>query len=270
MDGPNIQAIYERGCPQFKEITYLPVPVINYSGRSRNTKPSGDFCITYLGRGNDNWKIYPLIKVLEDLNKSQIRTNLSIITDKTNLFADMIEKYIPYNKVNIEFVTNLYGETLENYMLNYSTLHIAMGTSALEGAKLGIPTILIDYSKQKFPDSYKYRWLYQCEDYCLAGEIKDGVLPYNNGVSLEEVLQTISSDERYIKESGYCKSYIENNHSIHFFVNQLEKSCERSRMTTQKYCDTTFSQNMYKFQKSPIKKIASAIKRSLIGNKYDV
>ena len=245
MDWPNVKGVYDRGGKPLNVIKYLPVPVMSYTNKHRNRRPLGSTNITYLGRGNEKWKVFPVVKILEDLNNIDNEVTLTIITDDNSLFQKMISEYIPYNVVEVEFINNLYGENLEYYLLKHSTLHISMGTSALEGAKLGIPTILIDCSEQKFPGGYLYRWLYECKDYCLAGIILNGILPYSIGRSLHSAISSISSDDGYRKESEACRSYLEENHSIQSFVDNLESACEQTKMTSKEYCKTRFSKNMY-------------------------
>ena len=262
MDWPNLKAVYDKGDIKFDKISYLPVPVMSYLNKYRNTRPAVPFIITSLGRGNDTEKVYPILKVLEDLNRIGATVKLSIITDINTLYQQMIKEYVPNNQIKIDYINNLQGESLDNYLLQYSSLHIAQGTSALEGAKLGIPTILIDAAREKFPDNYLYRWLYECEDFCLGGEIKNGQLPYNNGRSLSEILETISTDEGYRKESEACRLYLEKNHSIKSFVDRLEEACNKTTMTTSDYCNTRFSKNMYYIL--PLITCAAKIKNFLI------
>ena len=246
MDWPNVKAVYDRG-GEIEVIKYLPVPVLSYLRTHRNQMPFNGLNITSLGRGNDSEKVYPIIKVLEDLNRDKINAKLTIITDVNTMYQQMIKELVPNNQIQIEYVNNLHGEDLDNYLFNYSTLHIAQGTSALEGAKLGIPTVLVDAAREKIPNNYRYRWLYECEDFCLGGEIKNGVIPYKNGRPLKEMIQSISTDAGYKKESEACRLYLEKNHSIQVFVDKLEEACQNTKMTTQDYCKTRFSKNMYYF-----------------------
>ena len=47
-----------------------------------------------------------------------------------------------------------------------------MGLSVLETACLGIPTIVIDAAYNRYKQSYRFRFLSQCDDYDL-GDIND-------------------------------------------------------------------------------------------------
>lgn len=265
MDWPNVKGVYDRGGKTMEKIRYLPIPVMSYSNKYRNNKPSSIFNITYIGRGNDKWKVFPVIKILEDLNKLKKEIQLTIITDSNTLFKQMINEFVLNNNIIIHFINNIYGEKLEQYLLENSTLHISMGTSALEGAKLGIPTIVIDYSKQKFPDYYLYRWLYECENYCLAGEIKDGILPYSTGRNLGDIIDLISTEEGYTKESLACRTYLNKNHSIQSFISNIEDACKITRMTSQDYCKTNFSRCKYRIE--PFLISMAKVKQFVLGKK---
>ena len=52
-----------------------------------------------------------------------------------------------------------------------------MGTAALEGAKLGIPTILLDISYKSIKSEYNYRWLYERDGKTLGDNINE--IPIN-------------------------------------------------------------------------------------------
>ena len=258
MDGPNVKAVYDKGGDRLGDVQFLPVPVKSYIQKTREANPSKELNITYLGRGNSDWKVYPVVKILEDLNQSGVAAKLTVITDINDMYQQMIHDYIPNNTIQIDYINNLYGESLDEYLFNNSSLHIAMGTSALEGAVLGVPTILIDYSKQKFPDHYLYRWLFECKDYCLGGEVVDGILPYTEGKTLDRIIDEISNDEEYRNISKKCLNYVNENHSICRFVDIIINAIERTTMTTQMYCSTRFSKNMRYIK--PLLNLASKIK----------
>lgn len=258
MDWPNLKPLYEIGVNKRSDVHYLPVPVKSYLGISRNSIKDNNHIITYLGRGNAEWKIFPVIRVLNDLNKLDDQFKLVIITDVNSLFTKMINEYVPHNRVDIEFVNNLSGIKLDRFLYDHSFLHIAMGTSALEGAKLGIPTILVDICNEEFPEDYLYRWLYETSDFCLAGEIKDGISPYPYGEALNRMLDQIGKDGGYMTISNKCKLYVDNYHSIESFVDNILKRSRETKLTCSIYCSTKFSKNMKTY--IPIIELASRIK----------
>ena len=243
MDGPNLKALTDCGWHP-ESVDWLPVPVNNYTGESSKFLQAQPLHITYLGRGNEDYKIYPLIKVLQDLNQSDTDCRLSIITDTNERFIELIKELVPGNRIAVDYLSNLQGEALDAYLLEQSSLHIAMGTSALEGAKMGIPSILIDWSEEEFPSNYRYRWLYECDDYCLGAQIINGELPYDNGTTLADKIKEISTLQGFKAVSDSCREYVEKNHSIRSFTDTLLEADKRTTMTCRMYCRTRFSRNM--------------------------
>ena len=70
----------------------------------------------------------------------------------------------------VEFHGNLKYKNLINLLNNSVDLSFAMGTSALDSAKIGIPTVLVDYSFKKIKN-YKFRWIFDTQNFDLAHEI---------------------------------------------------------------------------------------------------
>lgn len=55
-------------------------------------------------------------------------------------------------------------------MLNDTDLLLAMGTSAIEGARLGVPTLLLDFSYAPVPSDYVFSWLHRRSGFTLGDE----------------------------------------------------------------------------------------------------
>lgn len=243
MDTPNVEGVNRRGgklCT--KEMEYLPIPIHSTKKISRIMHQPNGISITYIGRGNADWKVYPIVRVVKDLQKIAKDITLTIITDKTELFEAMIKKAVPENHLNITYKTGLSGESLSNYLAENSDLHISMGTSALEGARLGVPTILIDYSYNQFPDNYLYRWLFECKGFCLAEDITN--VSSFEGYTIDEIINSISDSSKYMELSLACYDYVQKNHSADNYIIKLIDYCENTHMTVNDYCRTRFSFNM--------------------------
>ena len=71
----------------------------------------------------------------------------------------------------IHFENEIKANQLDNYLINNCSILFAMGTAALEGAKLGIPTVLLDISYKKISKEYNYRWLYERDGMTLGENI---------------------------------------------------------------------------------------------------
>lgn len=268
MDRTNADAIERRGLELTKPINYLPVPIRidKKLVRSQNDHPLLRN-VTYIGRGNDDWKIYPVIKILQDLNKLEGNYKFTICTDKDVRYKELIDLYVPNNKLIIEYKINLFGSELDEFLIKFSWLHISMGTSALEGAKLGIPTILIDYSKNLFPDNYVYKWLFEADGFSLADEILPNMIM--KGRPLEDIVIQLEIDNSYSHIAELCFKYVMDNHSLSTFVDKLNEACKVSEMTVQDYCNSSLT-IFLKYIKPPYKYFAlflSCIRKYVNSNR---
>lgn len=245
MDGANLEPITKQGIHlTITENDYVPVPCITSLSLHRDRKcDNTKTTITYLGRGNAEWKVYPVVKLLQDLNKLDVsKYKVSIITDKDELFEELIAKHVPNNKIYVEYIHGLMGEDLERFIFEKSDLHFAMGTSALEGAKIGIPTIRADISKVPIPQNYKYTWLCDTIAFSLGDEID--LNTHNSGHDLASMLQDIEDYNLYKDLSDKCYQYVMGKHSIKYNVDKILDTAQNTQMTVKCYNNTDYSKTI--------------------------
>jgi len=162
-----------------KNPVYLPIPVEVPAENEwkKQDKECSDLVLTYVGRAAD-WKIFPVRKVLKDINNADLGNRkfiFHIITDSATEFEKGLAG-IDNKTVAIRYHENLPPKQLNDFLVKNSCLHFAMGTSALDGAKLGIPTVLLDFSFEEFPDDYRYSFLFSTRKYSVGGRAEDAVL----------------------------------------------------------------------------------------------
>ena len=90
---------------------------------------------------------------------------------------------------------------------------MGMGTSALEGAACGIPTVLVDACHRIFPRSYKFKWLFESHEYSLGRFIDNSITDWY-GHTIEEMIAAISDPINRLELSKKTKKYVIANHSI--------------------------------------------------------
>jgi hypothetical protein len=113
-----------------------------------------------------------------------------------------------------------------------------MGTSALDGAKLGLPTVVIDASYNIFPESYKYRWIYEADEYGLGKmiELEQG---YEGGIhSMDMLLNSISL--AWAEVSKKSQSYVKNNYNVCNVVDMLIKAKDTSNLRINYFRDLLY------------------------------
>lgn len=91
------------------------------------------------------------------------------------------------NRVQVLFRSEMSPNILDEYLDSQVDILFAMGTSALEGASRAIPTFLLDYSYVPVYGLYKFKYIYESENYSLA-ELIDGELFFEMRSTLEAKL----------------------------------------------------------------------------------
>lgn len=204
--------------PQFLPIP-IDIPIQKDLHPLAFPKNNEEISITYLGRGDDMWKIYPLEFVCRVVAKTKTKANIYIITTTDDLFKKELAKYSSLENIKIRYVYSLEGAALKKFLIHKSDLHVAMGTSALEGASCRIPTILVDVASTNYPDSYKFRWLHQTADFTLGRKI------YRrsefDGYTIDEILDQISTVEKWRNVGQKDYNYVLDNHSMESFFHKL-------------------------------------------------
>ena len=208
-------------------IKYLPIPV---EIKNTNLFLRREFSdkkiinLTYVGRAI-LWKMQPLRKIIIDVIKLELDKsfliNINIVTQEEEEYKVFIEDLILPEFVTITYHDNLYGDKYKDFLINTSDLHFAMGTSALDGAALGIPTIVIDYSTQDFPSNYKYLWLYDTIGYDLGHLVENS--NRDNAKTMKQLidLYCLKDYKKLTEISQETYKYVVDNHDISIVVNKL-------------------------------------------------
>lgn len=193
-----------------KEKKFLPIPV-NPSEIIANTELINENALNigWLGRLVD-FKIYSLLKIMEDADeyslKQNITVNMHIIGSGDK--QDIAKNYpIKSKKLNLIFLNILVEEDLNKYLAENVDILFAMGTSCIEGAKLKLPSVLVDAGLSYFPDDYKYKWLYETLDYSLGEYVED--LQSQNNHSFKDLI-----NQKKLEEGIRCYDYYMLNHTI--------------------------------------------------------
>jgi hypothetical protein len=164
-----------------------PVPVENRCARRAR---SGPFGMAWLGRLSD-FKIHILLRTLERASAYAARTRQAIVfhvvgdgPEEARIAGGQYE----HEWFSIVRAGILVNEALDEYFVTNVDLLAAMGTSALEGARLGVPTILLDVSYGAVPASYRFRWLHESDRFTLGRLIDHRMLEPGND-SLAQIIE---------------------------------------------------------------------------------
>lgn len=180
----------------------------------------------WIGRLSD-FKINILNRVLEDAfvysTKHQKKIIFNIIG--TGEFATVLKSFKSqyFSIVKIDYVPM---SDLAFHMLQYNMV-FAMGTAALDAARLGVPTVRLDYSFQVVADNYLYKMLYDAKGFSLAERI--GSKCFNVGEhSFNDLMISLISD--HVLCSKKCFDFYSKNHSIENSSKLFLKNIYASRL----------------------------------------
>ncbi len=212
-----------------KEFVYLPIPVtvnintflpkavgITHTNRIVN--------ISYITRF-ETWKLFPLVRIICDLVNIQLnfKVALKIITNdiiETESFLNQNINFDFRSALSIDFLDGMEGEKLDNFLKQEIHLNIGMGTSCLESAKFGIPTLLINPSYSLIHQDKVYIELHKTKNYNL-GTFE--YLNHNTYISLVQFFEAYyPSAEKLTLLSRNTFDYVSYHHNLNIIVEKFE------------------------------------------------
>lgn len=233
MDGENHRLICERLHLEIEDPIFVPVPsdsaTVNRAELSAR-QPDGSISFGWLGRLAD-FKIYILLHILERLSRLARHTRqlirFHIVGDGRHSHLIRRDR-LEHQYFSVEMVGVLKGRELDDYLVDHIDVLAAMGTSALEGARLGLPTILLDFSYAPVPSGYSFRWLHDTRDYTLGEVIGPRHLKAGND-SLYEIVKAIRDDRAALSRRAF--DYYRSNHAIDVVADRFLEAVVNSRFT---------------------------------------
>ncbi|MDA9937644.1 hypothetical protein N9D09_00960 [bacterium] len=213
--------------------SYIPIPStsanpVSFPINSLNETPT-KIRLSWVGRIVD-FKYFILKKLLFDLEAVSGEINLditmTIIGDGSHHFK-LTQDIAELAKIDIKLIHHLEESILDDFLRNETDILFAMGTSALEGAKFGIPTILLDLAFTEVPSGYQYQWLYERDGSTLGDIIADCKDDSSSVSSLKSIFTRWLEQENEL--SDLTLEYFNQNHDIsvvaHKFTHALESCC---------------------------------------------
>ena len=229
---------------------FLPI-AIEKSSLENPLVPLEKVTLFWIGRLVD-FKYFILEKLILDLERlvPNLSFSLKVIGDGPYLKnLNSLKSKVSY-EISVE--REIENNKLDDYLINNCSILFAMGTAALEGAKLGIPTILLDISYKRISQAYNYRWLFERDGMTLGENVKDVSLDSSNDDSLE--LRINEYLENFKEISSKTLKYFDNNHNLENTSSELLKKIDNStsqwgKIKKSKFTSRGIVYNFYKYLK---------------------
>ena len=203
---------------KFKEPKILPLFSLNTNGNlylkdlniERKRENRETLQLGWVGRLAD-FKINILNRVLEDafLYSEKHQKNIIFHIVGSGEFGKYLREF-DSSYFSIKRVDYIPPEKLASYMRTLDIM-FAMGTSALDSARIGLPTVRLDYGFNEVSQGYLYKLLYEVQGFSLGERI--GSECYSVGEhTFEKLLKLIINDKVLV--SNKCFEFYKKNHSI--------------------------------------------------------
>lgn len=222
MDSSNLNYTSKYLFHEIEAADFIPVPAefnINHIDVEDPILEGDILNVGWVGRLCD-FKSYILVYTINKL--AEIATQ---ITGKKIVFHIVGDgpfmQYIKDNITPVEHIAVIFHgsiahDKLDEFICKNIDVLTAMGTSALEGAKLAKPTILLDFTFNKVKKDYVFRMLHETKKYDLAHLITEEDFNQGNN-SLLDIMKGIISD--YGLYAKKAKLYFAENHDIKIVQN---------------------------------------------------
>lgn len=192
---------YEKNIDENMVPIGISVPKSNTWGKDTNKK---EIRICWIGRVSSDFKLIPILHLIEDIadysKYPAIDISLTIVGS-----GDALEKVraIANEKgIDAQFIEGIPYEQIGEFLKENADILVAMGTSALDGAKNGCPTVVITPVRPSDEEVVDYRWIFESKGYSL-GEypgIKAG--PVQEKKTFSQIIQEYVKDDT-ISEKSY-------------------------------------------------------------------
>jgi hypothetical protein len=230
MDHENVKSTEESVGFVIDNPVFIPIPAERKEIRTVVARENGEtlhFC--WIGR-IVNFKYFILKRLLDDLSilacDSSIKFKVTIVGDGSHL-PQLKAHCNKINTYNVNFVAHLEESSLDGLLVNDVDILFAMGTSALEGAKYGVPTILLDIAYSDVPATYVYRWLYSRDGSTLGDTLRSFNNEGSSYQSLKLLMDEFLDEEEAVSQRTYA--YFEKNHSMEEISARLLDALGESR-----------------------------------------
>ncbi len=212
---------------------FIPVTKEIDSGRYSKVsrKKKDKISLAYLGR-LDSDKIYSVINIADNLMETDFDCPIEfhIIGDGNRRNLLDLSQYA--GKITFVFTSYLLGEDMYAYLQENVDVLITMGTALLNGAELGIPSVVVPIGNKRFYTN-QYTFLYEVTDYTL-GWSYDMIPKLNyNFRTLETILREAVQQKEYHGEK--CYQHLLDHHQIDQAVELCLNSAQNTELTVEQF-----------------------------------
>ena len=220
----------QKGYAECQSLPKIPLMVPDVPSLSKVRESPKDINrLRFLGAGRDaRYKIAPLAYFFPRIKQLLPEASFKFVTHNV-AHAETV-----FREMGVDFVQlipSMEPERLNEFMDKEADCVIAMGTTSLNAALLGLPTLIGDASKEWPYPATKMRWIHDCNE--NIGEYVTSSSRPDYGIDEQKAVCDLTSS--YSDMSRLSKEYVEKEHSARLFVETAQRALAESRVTFFKY-----------------------------------
>jgi glycosyltransferase involved in cell wall biosynthesis len=230
-DRESIRSIKSMLSVDLQDVTFTPVPMPGVPLRKSELTQSVT-TFAWIGRICD-FKYTILIHVISRLAlTSKLMGPIELLIVGEGEYLEQVKNVafkLESDVYKITFLGIINENEIPYFLVDRVDFLFAMGTSAIEGARVGVPVLLTDYSYCAVKGTYKFNFFHVNSEFCLGEEISSKHFEATS--SLETTIERARSD--YAAESKRSFQYWEENFSLDMVLRKFECQLDETRATMQ-------------------------------------
>lgn len=225
----------------------LPLGIDVPAYKLKKLKNSKSISVCWLGRLVD-FKVHVLQDLIFQLysfcKKNPDQRMYLYIIGKGNYYNKVQSFILDHRAENfdIEMVGQIYGDALDQFLSEKVDLLCTNGTAILEGAKLGIPSLLIQRHIENYSQGTKGIWLFKCNEEGYVGALRPHDLPY---CSIEDALCDLLNDPNI---GSKCYQHVQDRFNIETIKNKFIQAIDKTNLSKEDIVSTGITRNTFWFK----------------------
>lgn len=234
LEGSAREVAAARGYAMAEALPIVPLMVPEAPAYSRVRKSPVDMGrLRFLGVARDTeYKIAPLAYFFPKIRAKLPGSTFRFVTHNVNHAKDIFAKF------GVDFVECVPGmppESLNRYIDGEADCVLAMGTTSLNAAVLGVPTLVGDASNEWPYPTDRFRWIH--DSHQNLGEYVTCLSKPSYGITVDQAISELRCS--YESLSRAALDFVAKNHSPEAFSNGMVQALEASNMTFLRYVMVT-------------------------------
>lgn len=168
----------------------------------------------WVGRIANDFKVIPILDLMDQLEKISKDRKISLTIVGTGDGYGRIEAKMREMNYEIHAVENVAYDLLGEYIKEHFDILAAMGTSALDGGKVGVPTMILSPVRENDPHIVSYRWIHESLGFSLGEYPGDQTGVKQVKKKFSEMIREYMSHKKELSQLSY-------EYTLHFDENKV-------------------------------------------------